>query len=255
MLDFNSIVPIIDLHTCIQGEGRFMGVPHILIRFSGCNMNCQFSDWVCDTAYASWRPERGKYTLGDLVDLLAKNPQIKQTFITGGEPTYPDNIHLLQRVANVCKAFGHFVSIETNGTNHLPLGTSIDYISMSPKLSNSIPIPGTVLEDGIVNKTVTEADRVKHEKSRTNYKAMKHMIDNWDHQLKFVVTTEDQLQEVRDLQMLLGVPNHQVWLMPEGVTPEQLQKRRAWIMELCIREGYNYSDRLHILAWGNRRDA
>ena len=43
--------------------------------------------------------------------------------------------------------------------------------------------------------------------------------------------------------------------MPEGVTPEQLQKRRPWIIEKAIELGYNFSDRLHIVAYGNKREA
>ena len=44
-----------------------------------------------------------------------------------------------------------------------------------------------------------------------------------------------------------------VWLMPEGLTENQLNVRRAWLMELCEREGYNYTDRLHIIAFGDVR--
>jgi 7-carboxy-7-deazaguanine synthase len=253
IVDDQKIVPIIDLHTCIQGEGAFMGIPHFLVRFSGCNMNCQFSDWICDTAYASWKPETGKYALKDVLDLVAKHPRIRHAFITGGEPTF--NIPLLRAVAKLLRSCGIFISIETNGTNFLPLDIPIDYISMSPKLSNSIPIPGTPLNDGIVNRVVTEADREKHEKSRTNYANMQHMIDHFDYQLKFVVTAEAQLQEVQDMAVMLGVPRHKIWLMPEGVTAAQLQKRRGWIIETAIEHGYNYSDRLHIVAYDNKREA
>jgi hypothetical protein len=44
-----------------------------------------------------------------------------------------------------------------------------------------------------------------------------------------------------------------VWLMPEGIVSEQLNERRVWLMELCEQEGYNFSDRLHILAYGDIR--
>jgi len=249
-----DIVPIIDLHTCIQGEGKLMGVPHILIRFSGCNMNCQFSDWICDTAYASWKPEQGKYSLWDIKEILENNTQIKHSFITGGEPT--TNIPLLKEVVKILKFHNHYVTIETNGTNAIPPDLGIDLVSMSPKLKNSIPIPGTPLTDGIVNRVVTEKDRDKHEKSRTNYAAMINTLHYYPNtQLKFVVTEEEQLTEIMNVQTLLGIENKNVYLMPEGITPEQLQKRRAWIIELCIKHGYKFSDRLHIIAYGNKREA
>jgi hypothetical protein len=41
--------------------------------------------------------------------------------------------------------------------------------------------------------------------------------------------------------------------MPEGLEPEQLNKRRRWLMELCQAKGYNYTDRLHIIAYGDLR--
>jgi len=248
-----EIVSIIDLHVCVQGEGKLMGVPHILIRFSGCNMNCQFSDWICDTAYASWKPEQGKYSLADVEAIFKANPQIRYTMITGGEPT--TNMPLLREVCKLAKFFNQFITIETNGSNLIPKGFHIGLVSMSPKLTNSIPVVGTQLTDGIVNRLVTEKDREKHEKSRTNYYNMSQTLSNYPAQLKFVVTREEQLQEVKNVQALLGIRNEMIWLMPEGVTPEQLQKRRPWLIELCIREGYNFSDRVHIIAYGNKREA
>jgi len=54
-------------------------------------------------------------------------------------------------------------------------------------------------------------------------------------------------------QKILDIPNEMVWLMPEGLTPEQLSDRRTWLMELCEQEGYNFTDRLHIIAYGDKR--
>ena len=41
--------------------------------------------------------------------------------------------------------------------------------------------------------------------------------------------------------------------MPEGLTQEQLKDRRVWLMELCTKQGYNYTERLHIIAYGDTR--
>lgn len=54
-----QVQPIIDLHTCIQGEGQLAGVPHILIRLAGCNLRCAFKGSLCDTPYSSWQVEKG----------------------------------------------------------------------------------------------------------------------------------------------------------------------------------------------------
>jgi 7-carboxy-7-deazaguanine synthase len=41
--------------------------------------------------------------------------------------------------------------------------------------------------------------------------------------------------------------------MPEGVTPEALRARSAWLSELCKARGYRYAHRLHVELYGNRR--
>ncbi len=60
-------------------------------------------------------------------------------------------------------------------------------------------------------------------------------------------------KQVKELQKILDIPNNMVWLMPEGLVSEQLNERRVWLMEICEREGYNYTDRLHIIAYGDKR--
>ena len=62
-----------------------------------------------------------------------------------------------------------------------------------------------------------------------------------------------RVKEVRELQQILGIPNNKVWLMPEGLVSEELTSRRRWLMELCQNYGYNYTDRLHIIAYGDIR--
>ena len=105
-----------------------------------------------------------------------------------------------------------------------------------------------------VNREVTEKDKQQHEKRRCNYDAMRDLLDNHeDYQLKPVISSKQDLKEVKELQEILCIPNEMVWLMPEGLTPEQLNGRRTWLMELCEQEGYNFTDRLHIIAYGDKR--
>ena len=247
-MDYTKKQPLGEIYTCLQGEGKYMGVPHILIRVTGCRLRCQFSDSFCDTPYASWKPEKGKYTLDNVVEIYKSNPQIKHTMITGGGPT----IHgeLLQELCELGVRYGHIVTIETEGSEFVQ--TKAHCISLSPKLSNSTPRPGTWMD--YANREVTEKDKQQHEKWRCNYGAMKDLIDyHEDYQLKPVISSEEDLKEVKELQKRLDIPNDMVWLMPEGLTENQLNERRAWLMELCEREGYNYTDRLHIIAFGDVR--
>ena len=248
MLDYRKYQPLGEIYTCLQGEGKYMGVPHILIRVTGCRLRCQFASSFCDTPYASWKPEKGKYTLDEVIEIYKSNPQIKHTMVTGGGPTlHPE---LLKELCKIGKFYEHIVTIETEGSEFVQ--TSADCISLSPKLSNSTPRPGTWMD--YANREVTEKDKQQHEKWRCNYRAMKDLLDGHeDYQLKPVISSEEDLKEVKELQERLDIPNDMVWLMPEGLVSEQLNERRVWLMELCEREGYNFTDRLHIIAYGDKR--
>ena len=168
--------------------------------------------------------------------------------ITGGCPTIHSK--LLQELCIIAADYGHITTIETEGSEFVQ--TIADCISLSPKLSNSTPRPGTWME--YANREVTEKDKEQHEKWRCNYDAMKDLITKHsDYQLKPVISNKQDLKEVRELQQILGIPNNKVWLMPEGLVEEELNKRRRWLMEICAEEGYNFSDRLHIIAYGDTR--
>lgn len=247
-MDYNKVQPLGETYTCLQGEGKYIGIPHILIRVTGCRLRCQFSNSFCDTPYASWKPEKGKFTLNDIVKFYEDNLHIKYTMITGGGPTiHPE---LLKELCKIGKDYGHTITIETEGSEFVQ--TVGDNISLSPKLSNSTPIPGTWMP--FTNREVTEKDKQQHEKWRCNYEAMEQLINNHpDYQLKPVISDEKDLVEVKELQKILGVPNDKVWLMPEGLVEEELNKRRRWLMELCTEQGYNFTDRLHIIAYGDKR--
>jgi len=41
-------IPVADIFYSIQGEGPFQGIPHIFIRFNGCNLKCIY----CDSKYS-----------------------------------------------------------------------------------------------------------------------------------------------------------------------------------------------------------
>lgn len=252
---FNQIDDIADVHLCLQGEGRDVGTPAFLIRTTGCNMNCQFKDSVCDSAYTSWRPESGRYSLKDIEDLILTNPQIKYAFVTGGNPSFKPS--LLQAIVNLLKKHNLYIALEDNGTLFYPF-SGIDFVTLSPKLSNSTPKVGSIVKDVVFEGgeyVVTEQDRIKHEKYRTRYESMKRWIQNYDYQLKFVVSEREQLDEIECLIKEIGADKDRIYLMPEGINRQQLDSRRQRLVELCIEKGYKFTDRLHIVTYGNKRES
>ena len=145
------MLPVIELFTSIQGEGKYSGVPSHFLRVSGCNLRCVFKDTVCDTPYSSFKPEKSLYkTMDDLVkafkDLQTQYPNVKHLVVTGGEPLlYKKD---LEEFLSLVYEDDMVITIETNGTLPIlnPLGNKyrIALYSVSPKLSTSVGKPGVV---------------------------------------------------------------------------------------------------------------
>jgi len=246
--EYSKNQPIIEMYGCLQSEGKLTGVPHILIRTTGCTLRCQFSKTdFCDSSYTSWSPEKGTFSLNNVINFFKKHPQIKHTMITGGSPTMHEN--LLRELCIIAKSFGHYITIETEGSKYV--STVADFISLSPKFSNSTPKLGTLQPNG---KEVTLSHVKRHEKYRKNHEAMGKMIKaHGEYQLKPVVSSVDDLEEIKYIQEKLNIPNNKVYLMPAGGTVSELEKHRSWLMEYCWQNGYNYTDRIHIIAYGEKR--
>lgn len=117
----------------MQGEGIYLGVPQVFIRFSGCNIHCVY----CDADHLSYKT----YTTGKLleeVETLLGDKSINSISITGGEPLCQkdfliDYLPLLRRR-------GYKVYLETNGILYDELRQvlfCVDIISMDFKLPSS----------------------------------------------------------------------------------------------------------------------
>ncbi|MBX7047039.1 MAG: 7-carboxy-7-deazaguanine synthase QueE [Ignavibacteria bacterium] len=239
---------ISELFYSIQGEGKRAGKPSFFIRTNHCNLRCQFAGGnLCDTAYTSWNPDDGK-NIGDIPIERIIGEYIKyncmDVVITGGEPSmFTEDLNLLcsdlKRINPEC-----VITIETNGTIFGKYVEYADLISISPKLKSSTPF-------------ATPYEKM-HSNNRINIESFnqfneckeKNIIDI---QWKFVITSEEDLQEILNLQKEIGFKNEDVYLMPEGITEEELNTKRLNIIELCKKYQFNYTDRLHVIIWGNKR--
>lgn len=244
----NKIASLCEISKVIQGEGKYAGIPHLLFRFIGCILKCRW----CDSSYTSWQPEKniGK-TWSEIEKIIENESMITHAMITGGSPTMRPKE--LQYLCNLLSNNDYFITIETEGAHEAY--TTADFISLSPKFSTSAPIPGETLvftEDII--KIVSQKTHDTHEKNRKNYIAMKRLIESHpDFQIKPVITCEQDFNELKELLKILDVDNNKVYCMPEGVNEYQLGLNRQMVMERCIKEGYNYTDRLHIIVYGDKR--
>ena len=78
-------------------------------------------------------------------------------------------------------------------------------------------------------------------------------MNDYNVQLKFVVTERHDLKEIEEIVADLQVQPWKVQLMPEGTTVEALQSHRTALIALCLEKGYRFCDRLHIHLFGNKR--
>jgi len=225
---------IAEIFHSIQGEGLLAGVPSVFVRTSGCNLRCHW----CDTPYASWKPEGPEMSVEEILKKVLEW-NCPHVVLTGGEPMIAPDLPVL---AAALKKAGKHVTIETAGTI-LPNGIPCDLASLSPKLSNSTP--------------PAERDPAwakKHEATRLQPAVISDWIKNHDFQLKFVVSTEQDVMEIIDLlSRLASVPSHRVLLMPEGIDTQALSSRAPWLIEVCKREGFRFCPRLQIELFGHTR--
>lgn len=218
----------------LQGEGKLLGVPSVFVRASGCNLRCVW----CDTPYASWEPEGDDWPVEKILADVACHPA-QHVVLTGGEPLIMPDIEPL---AAALKGRGYHLTVETAATVFKPL--PVDLASLSPKLSNSTP---------------TERDGGRfaqlHDKQRWRPEVVQQFIDaSPDFQLKFVVSDQQDLDEMRSmLDALSGWRPSDVLLMPEGTDAATLAGRSAWINDVCLRDGFRFCPRLHVLLYGNKR--
>ena len=225
---------IAEIFHSIQGEGLLAGVPSIFIRTSGCNLRCHW----CDTPYASWKPEGPEMSVEEILKKLTEW-NCDHVVLTGGEPMIAPDLHQL---ATVLKKRHKHITIETAGTI-LPNGIPCDLASISPKLSNSTPPPE---RDSAWTK--------KHEATRLQPEVISEWIRKYPFQLKFVVSSENDLVEIKNLLSLLPpVPSDNILLMPEGIDVKTLATRSPWLVDICKRQGFRFCPRLHIELFGHTR--
>lgn len=221
-----GLLPVSEVFHSIQGEGTLTGAPSTFIRLTGCNYHCHW----CDTPY-TWKPGQIRPPDWRSVTELAADAPYRHVVITGGEPLLHDLSDLLRALTD------HHVTIETNASRKADY-PQVDLWSLSPKLGSSGHRPDPAV--------------IRH--------YVEHFADRC--QLKFVIGSDADLAEVRDL--LHGMPEtRQVPVVLQPVTPPQLD-RSAYLdsfgeWALAIAADPFWRDyrlqllpQLHRLCWPNK---
>ncbi|OHB54316.1 MAG: hypothetical protein A2Y07_02605 [Planctomycetes bacterium GWF2_50_10] len=220
-----------ELFFSIQGEGKLASVPSVFIRISGCPLRCRW----CDTRYA-WDDRAGEDMDVEQIVLQVSNFDTDFLVVTGGEPMA--NPHLTMLLTALARENKH-ITVETAGLAFIP-DLPVDLMSISPKLSNSLPSDPTLA--------------AAHNASRLNIKAIRQLTAAYPYQLKFVVEDESDMAEIDEI--VAQVPKlraENILLMPQASKQEALVAKSAKIAKLAVSRGFGFSPRLHILLWGNQK--
>lgn len=219
----------------VQGEGPAAGRPAYFVRLGLCNLDCAW----CDTPY-TWDftgklgvvYERDKLERVDPEALanrvLRESRRRDIVVISGGEPLVQQRA--LRTLVGYIAEQRH-VHIETNGTL-VPGGDLLDRVEqwvVSPKLSTArVSKPAEIPE---ALQVLADAEAA----------------------FKFVITGPWDEHEVVRLVERYGIKSRNVYVMPEGITADQIVRLSPMVADIAVRHGYNMSTRLHVLAWGNER--
>ncbi len=252
MLEINEI-----FGPTIQGEGKLVGTPSVFIRFGKCNFKCVgfnveyetpsgIKKCACDTYYAvdpEFKESWTKYkTYDEIVNEVDKLTNLydydykMDIVITGGEPLLYWNKKEFQNLLKHYINNGHQVTIETNAS--LNLNFTEEYqkkilFSMSVKLSNSLePL-----------------------KKRVNYETLEKVLTNTkDSYLKFVINKDFMQKAQEEIKTILSnIPRCEVYLMPMGDDAKTINENDEAVINMAIKNGFKYCDRLHIRVWNNKR--
>ena len=255
----------------IQGEGISSGIPSYFVRLGICNLTCGMSrkfanqlekeknledgeifigdlhaegkaTWTCDsTSQWLWRGEDKEFAYlinrwkleGIYDDILEGNIHI---IWTGGEPTIKGHQEAIVNFTNywlskhIDNTVRPYYEIETNGTVYIEdkLFKMIDQINCSPKLANS----------GMTKK------------QRFNEEALKRIMEHKNYQFKFVISNEEDVQEIfSEFVLPLSIPLKNVVCMPGLDDQDDFHERTQFCLEMAKKYKFRGLTRLHISAW------
>jgi len=215
----------------LQGEGFLAGVPSVFVRLAGCPLRCRW----CDTKYA-WSKEAGRQLSTNEIVQSVQKKECKFVVITGGEPMVDSD---LPQLVKELKAAGKHITIETAGIAYIP-NMPCDLISISPKLSNSVPDDAKLA--------------AIHKDSKLDLAVLGELISNYNYQLKFVVDSVNDLTEIQELlDKIDNVNTQKVMLMPQAATRDELLAKSPMVADMCKLVGFAFSQRLQVLLWNNRK--
>lgn len=241
-------------HFVIQGEGELLGTKMLLIRLHGCNVKCN----SCDS-FHTWDEKRlsqtiQEYSICDLAKILydlLKKKKMNFLMVTGGEPQLwrkeilelHNQITILRLKDNDHRLLK--LEIETTGMMDWSMFKSIDgctHFDLSPKIGS------------LYNSKMKKDIEYKFFKTLGRVDNNLFFMPEWN--VKIVCSEKNwknDLQAIKDFQKKYNIPNDKIYLMPFGTKEEEIKKESQFLIEKAFKHNYNFSPRLHILIYGDKR--
>ena len=233
---------LVESFLSVQGEGKFSGRLAYFFRFAGCNLRCsgfkcegksQKTGEIlvgCDTINAVQTSHFKYEKIFCANELIEKIPNLQNKpiiVITGGEPLLHHTNEIFYEFIGELLRQKYEVHFETNGTINVDFSAFPLYkkciFAISPKLKNSGEI----------------------KQKRLNFLALlnlkRYAKDSF---YKFVISAKES--ENNEIKAILDICKNEVYCMPLGGNLSELEKNAPKVAKFCIKNGYNYSDRLHI---------
>jgi len=226
----DKFIKLVELANTWQGEGPDTGRQMLIARFKYCNRHCKF----CDTWIKMKTSIEGSYSINDINQALSKT---KGLMITGGEPTMDSGLgsdNFYQTMSMISECEYQVVNVETNGCN---------IIEFLKKLDNTVLRSDQIVKVMYSPKTFNEEDVTKE------YEKVKSVIEHPDVYLKIVADTTQLTESFIKKVAALTVSGNKskIYLMPLGVTPEEIAKNWDYCINLADDLDLNISTRMHIM--------
>lgn len=215
----SQAVKTIESFVTWQGEGKDSGHRLLIIRFKTCSRRCPW----CDTQVRMRSSVETEITLEEIQKIV--NDEKCGLMITGGSPTFGENLQSTINIINNinCKIF----NVETNGYNLIGL---IDKINPKKNVNYSL------------------SPKLFSEEDYSFYVALIQKII-YDEKVFIKLVYEERELVIRFLDHLQNIEfdNQRIYLMPEGVTKEQILDHAPKVFDVAEKYKVNFSSRDHII--------
>jgi len=253
MNDESTQIPVSEMFYSVQGEGPEAGTPAVFTRLAGCNLYCggyhnaqvekqedmttnDEATFVCDSIEV-WREANETLTPAELINKWDENgwwekmtPDGAHLILTGGEPLLEKRqeqiIALVAEMLRCRKRGRPFIEVETNGT-----------IRPKPHLDNYVGLYNVSLK--LSNSGMPKNERLVDE-------ALEFHANNDTSKFKFVVSREQDVDEILDIVEEWSIPDNRISLMPAGQTREQLKETYPIVAEICKERVWDFTARLQV---------